>query len=119
MRPLDIPQRLTDMYFLLSFQYGPVLHLDMSIIMKPSKEPWALGEMAGLKYSVSLLQKRFGTRKFPYPSHVHKSLSRALLVESRMMWKEEFERASAERFRGNGLMANSHLVSLQSYHNLL
>lgn len=79
--------------------------------MKPFKDPWVLGEMTGLRYSVSLLEKRFGTGKFPYPSHVHKSLSKALLMESRMMWREKFESASSEGFRGNGLMANSHLVS--------
>jgi hypothetical protein len=83
----------------------------MHHMVKPSNKPWSLGEMAGLRYSIHLLKKRFGTRQFPYPMHVHKALSKPLLIESKMMWKEEFEKASAERFRGGGLMANSHMVS--------
>lgn len=83
-------------------------------MVRPSNKPWSLGEMAGLRYSIHLLKKRFGTRQFPYPMHVHKALSKPLLIESKMMWKEEFEKASAERFRGGGLMANSHMVSFLS-----
>jgi hypothetical protein len=105
---------MSDLTALNLFQYGPVLHLDMRHLVKPAIKPWSLGEMAGLRYSTHLLQKRFGTRQFPYPLHVHKAMSKPLLIESRMMWKTEFEKASTERFRGNGLMANSHMVSKSS-----
>ncbi|UZJ55218.1 hypothetical protein CBS101457_004538 [Exobasidium rhododendri] len=90
--------------------YGSVLHLDSQNLISPSDEPWSNGELVGLRWSTSLLQKRFGTRIFPYPAHFHKSLSKPLLLESKMMWRDEFEEATAKRFRGRGRLANSHLL---------
>lgn len=95
-----------------SYQYGPVFHLKMSQMVYAGKRTVGEGpEFAGLDYSVNLLSKRFGTRLFPYLHHVHKVLSKPLLIESRMMWKAEFEEATLKRFRGDGVSANSHMVS--------
>jgi hypothetical protein len=96
-------------------QYGPVLQLKMDQqIEYPRTTPMTGIEFASLDFSIGLLNKRFGTRLFPYLHHVHKTLSKPLLIESRMMWKAELEEASLKRFRGNGITANSHVVSMTS-----
>ena len=81
-------------------------------MIQPSEDPKSIGEMVGLRWSTFLLQKRFGTRQFPYPVHVHKAINKPLLLESRMTWSKEFEQATLHRFRADGRLANSHTVSL-------
>lgn len=68
-------------------------------------------ESTGIEYTVGLLSRRFGTKHQSYPAHMFKSQLLPLVLESKAMFKREYEEASRRRFRGDGLVINSHAVS--------
>lgn len=91
--------------------FGPSMQIQTDIYVRGIPRPGSGGEMASIEYSVMHLTERFGTPGFSYVTHVHKSMVQPLMMESRMMWREEFEKTTARRFRGDNLMLNSHIIS--------
>lgn len=90
--------------------FGPVLHLELNRIFHGIAKPHLGDEQTGHEFSVQLLAKRFGTRSASYPAHMVKSQLQPLILESRIMFRDAFEAATARRFRGDGRMANSHML---------
>ena len=89
---------------------GPVMHLDINRILVEGMDPILGSEMTSLYYSAGLMAKRFGQRGFPYPTHMQKAHVQPLTIEARSMWREQFDAANSQRFRGDCKQANSHTL---------
>ncbi|PWN35754.1 uncharacterized protein FA14DRAFT_179119 [Meira miltonrushii] len=91
--------------------YGPSMQIQTDMYVRGIASAGAVNEIASMQYSVMRLTERFGTPGFSYSAHIHKSIVQPLMLESRMIWREHFEKASARRFRGDNLMMNSHTIT--------
>lgn len=92
--------------------YGPVLHINHQLSIYPQENPLAgLGEAPSHHYSAWLLSERFGFRAHHYVVHIQKSHITPLMLETRLIWGDEFSETSQKRFRGNGKAINSHMLS--------
>lgn len=91
--------------------FGPTMQIQTNLYVRGIPRQGVGSELASMEYSVMRLRERFGTPGFSYSAHIHKSIVQPLMLESRMMWREEFDKASSKRFRGDNMMINSHMMS--------
>lgn len=97
--------------------YGPIMHINKNWAIQPVEHPpFDTGELPSMRVTAWLLGQRFGSRGRQYILHVHKTHSRPLLAESRMIWGDDFAKTAGRRFRGDGRGANSHMIS---YHMII
>lgn len=91
--------------------FGPMMQITHAAYSKGEAMTAPTSELMSMEYSIRLLRNRFGTPGFGYITHVQKSIVQPLMEESRMIWRSEFEEATSRRFRGDGMMANSHILT--------
>jgi hypothetical protein len=91
--------------------FGTVIHLDMTSFYNGWTGAFRGHETTGFHYDATLLKKRFGTPGIPYPAHVNKANVQPISVETRTIWRKEFQEASSRRFRGDGWTINSHSLT--------
>ncbi|MCO5613674.1 hypothetical protein L7F22_067952 [Adiantum nelumboides] len=91
--------------------FGPMMQITHAAYSKGESIQAPTSELTSMDYSIRLLRERFGTPGFGYITHLHKSIVQPLMEESRILWRSEFEKATFKRFRGDGLMANSHTLT--------
>ena len=93
--------------------YGTLLRFQDDLVVEgQSQQRWTSGgEWPGLKFASHLLDERFGHRSRRYPSHVHRAMSRSLLHEARLMFREELARTAKARFRGVGPNLVNHFLT--------
>lgn len=84
--------------------YGLIFHLQPDLLVG-QRVPGSIeasfghGEWPGLHDSNYLLNQRFGKKDRAYVSHVHRSFSKPLLLEMKMIWAKEIFRSSSARWR--------------------
>ncbi|KDN53646.1 hypothetical protein K437DRAFT_271559 [Tilletiaria anomala UBC 951] len=106
MRPLSLAD-------IVSPLYGPSLRFQEDLVVHGhDKSVWTRGgEWPGLEMASHLLDERFGKRTRRYPVHIHRAMSRSLLHESRLIWREDLTAAGTARFRGLGMNIVSHYLT--------
>lgn len=93
--------------------YGLVVRMqdDWGVVGKQYNSWKDSGEWPGLQRTNYVLDERFGKKLRRYSAHFHRSLSRSLLHESKLIFREDVAAATRTRFRGLGLNLISHYLA--------